>query len=95
MTAARGQAARMIRLGSRLVLLPDRMQPTCGGGPDRLRTAEKSESLVTTTACSATAALDLPRGLLARQRQTTSMAKKWSKTSRFGWLASFVSGLRM
>ena len=27
--------------------------------------------------------------------QVTSMAKKWSKTSRLGWLASFVSGLRI
>lgn len=27
--------------------------------------------------------------------QVTSIAKKWSNTSRSGWLASFFSGLRM
>ena len=27
--------------------------------------------------------------------QVTAIAKKWSKISRFGWLASFFSGLRM
>lgn len=59
--------------------------PVPGGRPDRERASSSPTSLTEAST----------RGSPLRYFQVTSIAKKWSNTSRFGWLASFFSGLRI